>query len=145
MVRPCSPRPGVNCERGERRIGALLCHVAQICQLPPWASISARIHFTSSAWISVARSSCASDGRAARSELGWRTCHLVWGFAGADFHSLDVHVMTVPTLRLDHLEHQQALHATVAGLKPKLLVLDPLVRLHAIAENIAAEVAPLLG
>src|SRR5262249_23475276 len=36
-------------------------------------------------------------------------------------------------------------HATVAGLKPKLLVLDPLVRLHAIDENIAAEVAPLLG
>jgi hypothetical protein len=65
--------------------------------------------------------------------------------AGADFHSLDVHVITVPSLRLDHLEHQQALHATVAGLKPKLLVLDPLVRLHAIDENIAAEVAPLLG
>jgi hypothetical protein len=65
--------------------------------------------------------------------------------AGADFHSLDVHVITAPTLRLDHLEHQQALHATVAGLKPKLLVLDPLVRLHAIDENIAAEVAPLLG
>jgi RecA-family ATPase len=52
----------------------------------------------------------------------------------------------VPTLRPDHLEHQQALNATVAGLKPKLLVLDPLVRLHAIDENIAAEVAPpLLG
>src|SRR5215469_6502789 len=76
MVRPCSPRPGVNCQRGERRIGALLCHVAQIYQLPPWASISARIHFTSLAWISVALSSCASDGRAARSEPGWRTCRL---------------------------------------------------------------------
>src|SRR5215468_11012174 len=77
MARPCSPRPGVNCQRGERRIGALLCHGAQICQLPPWALISARIHFTSSAWISVARSSCARDGRAARSEPGWRTCRLV--------------------------------------------------------------------
>jgi hypothetical protein len=65
--------------------------------------------------------------------------------AGADFHSLDVHVITVPTLRLDHPEQQRALHATVAGLKPKLLVLDPLVRLHGIDENLAAEVAPLLG
>jgi hypothetical protein len=65
--------------------------------------------------------------------------------AGADFSSLDVHVITAPTLRLDHLDHQQALHATVAGLKPVLLVLDPLVRLHAIDENVAAEVAPLLG
>ena len=65
--------------------------------------------------------------------------------AGADFHSLDVHVITVPTLRLDNPEQQRALHATVAGLKPKLLVLDPLVRLHGIDENLAAEVAPLLG
>jgi AAA domain len=65
--------------------------------------------------------------------------------AGADFHSLDVHVITVPTLRLDHPEQQRALHATVAGLKPQLLVLDPLVRLHGIDENLAAEVAPLLG
>jgi hypothetical protein len=65
--------------------------------------------------------------------------------AGADFHSLDVHIITVPILRLDHPEQQRALHATVAGLKPKLLVLDPLVRLHGIDENLAAEVAPLLG
>jgi hypothetical protein len=64
--------------------------------------------------------------------------------AGANFHSLDVHVITVPTLRLDHPEQQRALRATVAGLKPKLLVLDPLVRLHGIDENLAAEVAPLL-
>jgi AAA domain len=65
--------------------------------------------------------------------------------AGVDFSKLDVHVITIPILRLDHLDHQRALHATVAALKPKLLVLDPLVRLHAIDENIAAEVAPLLG
>jgi len=65
--------------------------------------------------------------------------------AGAEFESLDVRVITVPVLRLDHQEHQQALQATVAELKPTLLVLDPLVRLHAIDENIAAEVAPLLA
>lgn len=65
--------------------------------------------------------------------------------AGVDFENLDVHVITVPTLRLDRHDHRQALEATVAGLKPKLLVLDPLVRLHCIDENVAAEVAPLLA
>jgi hypothetical protein len=65
--------------------------------------------------------------------------------AAAEFESLDIHVITVPVLRLDHQEHQQALQATVAELKPTLLVLDPLVRLHAIDENVAAEVAPLLA
>jgi len=65
--------------------------------------------------------------------------------ASAEFDGLDIHVITVPMLRLDHQEHQQALQATVAELKPTLLVLDPLVRLHAIDENVAAEVAPLLA
>ena len=65
--------------------------------------------------------------------------------AQAEFENLDIHVITAPVLRLDRQEHQQALQATVAYLKPKLLVLDPLVRLHAIDENIAAEVAPLLA
>jgi hypothetical protein len=65
--------------------------------------------------------------------------------ASVDFQTLDVHVITVPMLRLDQNQHQQALQATVANLQPKLLVLDPLVRLHGIDENIAAEVAPLLG
>jgi RecA-family ATPase len=63
--------------------------------------------------------------------------------AGVDFDSLDIHVITVPVLRLDHQDHQQALQATIAELKPVFLVLDPLVRLHAIDENVAAEVAPL--
>jgi hypothetical protein len=63
--------------------------------------------------------------------------------AGVNFASLNVRV-TVPTLRLDRSEHQQALQATVAHLEPKLLVLDPFVRLHAIDENVAGEDAPLL-
>jgi hypothetical protein len=65
--------------------------------------------------------------------------------AGVDFQSLDVHVITVPTLRLDRSEHCQALRATVAQLRPVLHILDPFVRLHAIDENAAGEVAPLLG
>ena len=65
--------------------------------------------------------------------------------AGVDFQSLDIHVITTPVLRLDRKEHQQALQATVAVLRPHLTVLDPLVRLHAIDENVAAEVAPVLA
>lgn len=65
--------------------------------------------------------------------------------AGVDFQALDVHVITAPMLRLDRSDHCKALRATVANLRPQLLVLDPFVRLHAIDENVAGEVAPLLG
>jgi len=37
------------------------------------------------------------------------------------------------------------LHQTVAALRPRLLILDPFVRLHRIDENAAGEVAPLLA
>jgi hypothetical protein len=65
--------------------------------------------------------------------------------AGVDFETLDIHVITAPVLRLDRSEDQQALRATVACLQPKLSILDPFVPLHAIDENAAAEVAPLLA
>lgn len=65
--------------------------------------------------------------------------------AGVDFDTLNLHVITAATLRLDLAEDRDHLEATVARLRPKLLVLDPFVRLHAIDENAAAEVAPLLG
>jgi hypothetical protein len=65
--------------------------------------------------------------------------------AGVNFQSLNVQLITVPTLRLDRFEHQQALQETVARWQPKLLVLDPFVRLHTIDENVAGEVAPLLA
>jgi hypothetical protein len=65
--------------------------------------------------------------------------------AGADFASLPVHVITVPLLRLDVPDHQRQLRETVERLRPRLLVLDPFVRLHRVDENVAAEVAPLLA
>jgi hypothetical protein len=65
--------------------------------------------------------------------------------ADVDFENLDVHLITVPALRLDRHDDRQALAATVALLQPKLLVLDPFVRLHCIDENAAADVAPLLA
>ena len=64
--------------------------------------------------------------------------------AGIPFEELDVHVITVPKLRLDDGEDRRRLSETVALLRPRLLVLDPFVRLHRIDENVAADVAPLL-
>lgn len=58
---------------------------------------------------------------------------------------LDVHVITAPVLRLDQEEDRQRLTATVAALQPKLLILDPFVRLHRVDENASGEVAPLLA
>jgi hypothetical protein len=65
--------------------------------------------------------------------------------AGVVFETLDLQVITVPTLRLDLPEDQDRLRETVAALRPTLLVLDPFVRLHRIDENAAAEVAPVLA
>lgn len=65
--------------------------------------------------------------------------------AGVDFDTLDVHVITKPTLRLDLEADRVRLRETVAALQPRLLILDPFVRLHRIDENAAGEVAPLLA
>jgi hypothetical protein len=58
---------------------------------------------------------------------------------------LDVQVITAPSLRLDLDADRASLDETVAALKPRLLVLDPFVRLHRIDENNSGEVAPLLA
>lgn len=65
--------------------------------------------------------------------------------AGRTLADLDVQVITAPTLRLDLPADRAALERTVAALQPRLLILDPFVRLHRIDENAAAEVAPLLA
>ena len=65
--------------------------------------------------------------------------------AGARFETLDIAVIDVPTLRLDHRNDRQRLLDTVERVGPRLVVLDPLVRLHAVDENAVAEVAPILG
>jgi len=61
-----------------------------------------------------------------------------------DIDDLDVRVITAPSLRIDLLAEQQKLTQTIALHRPRLLVLDPFVRLHRIDENQAQEVAPLL-
>lgn len=62
-----------------------------------------------------------------------------------DLHQLPLHVITAPVVRIDLAEHQAALHATMERLRPRLLVLDPLVRLHRLDENAASDMSGLLG
>ncbi len=58
---------------------------------------------------------------------------------------LPLYVITAPRLLLDLPQDRESLRATVAAIKPKLLVLDPFIRLHRADENASKEVAPLLG
>jgi len=58
---------------------------------------------------------------------------------------LPIYLITAPVLRLDSETDRKRLCNTVEKLHPKLLVLDPFVRLHSIDENASSEVAKLLS
>ncbi|MHB8638098.1 MAG: AAA family ATPase [Fimbriimonadaceae bacterium] len=64
---------------------------------------------------------------------------------GLELAAVEMHVITAPTLRLDREPHRGRLFETARRLQPRLLLLDPLVRLHGIDENHAGEVAGLLA
>lgn len=64
---------------------------------------------------------------------------------GLKLAGVDLHVITIPSLRLDREPHRNRLLETARQLRPRLLLLDPLVRLHGIDENNATEVAGLLA
>ena len=65
--------------------------------------------------------------------------------SGVALADLDVRVITAPSLRLDVEVDRRRLTETVGAVRPRLLVLDPFVRLHRVDENVSAEVAPLLA
>jgi hypothetical protein len=65
--------------------------------------------------------------------------------AGTSFESLSVDVITEPVLRLDRDQDRDRLAATVAAVRPVLLILDPMIRLHRVDENDASQIAPLLS
>jgi len=65
--------------------------------------------------------------------------------AGVALANLDIQVITAPTVRLDLDADRRNLAETVARLQPRLLIIDPFVRLHRIDENASGEVAPLLA
>ena len=58
---------------------------------------------------------------------------------------LPLHVVTAPSVRLDLERDRLALQQTLSCLRPTLLILDPLVRLHRLDENSASDVSGLLG
>jgi hypothetical protein len=64
---------------------------------------------------------------------------------GVALADCDIQVITAPVLRLDLDADRRNLAETVARLQPRLLILDPFVRLHRIDENASGEVAPLLA
>ncbi len=62
-----------------------------------------------------------------------------------DLVDLDVHVITVPRMRLDLARDRSRLLETARAVRPKLLLLDPLVRLHQLEENSSTEISQLLS
>jgi hypothetical protein len=62
-----------------------------------------------------------------------------------DIRALDLYVITAPSLRLDQGPDRQLLEAMLARLNPRIVLLDPLVRLHRLDENSAADISRLLG
>ena len=65
--------------------------------------------------------------------------------AGVALADLDIQVITAPSVRLDLDADRRNLAQTVDRLRPRLLILDPFVRLHRVDENASGEVAPLLA
>ncbi len=64
---------------------------------------------------------------------------------GLDIDRLDLHVITAASLRLDQADDQRRLARTIELVQPHLVLLDPLVRMHRLDENSAAEISGLLG
>lgn len=64
---------------------------------------------------------------------------------GLALKTLDLHVITVPSLRLDTRIDVDRLEATLRCYSPRLLLLDPFIRLHSADENSAQDVATILA
>jgi hypothetical protein len=64
---------------------------------------------------------------------------------GLDLDVLPVDVIIAPCVRLDLERDQRRLEQTVQQLAPKMLLLDPFVRLHRIDENHAGDVSAILA
>lgn len=64
---------------------------------------------------------------------------------GLDLEALPIFVITAPSVRLDLAQDQRRLALTVRRHAPRLLLLDPFVRLHRVNENQAGDVSAILG
>jgi len=64
---------------------------------------------------------------------------------GRRIEDLDLLVITEPVLRLDDEGCRARLSRTIERYAPRLLLLDPLIRLHRLSENDSQEISGLLG
>jgi hypothetical protein len=64
---------------------------------------------------------------------------------GADFKTIDVGIIVEPSLRIDRADDLVRLRASLERHQPRLLILDPYVRLQSADENNATEVAAILA
>jgi hypothetical protein len=64
---------------------------------------------------------------------------------GLRLEGLPIDVITAPSVRIDRGTDQERLARTVWRAAPRLLVLDPFVRLHRVDENDAGQVSAVLG
>lgn len=64
---------------------------------------------------------------------------------GISLNDLPLSLILTPTLRLDSAEDRKSLAEAIDKHKPRAVLLDPLVRLHALDENSARDMAELLG
>ena len=64
---------------------------------------------------------------------------------GADFHTLPVFLILAEQLRLDQGHDLARLIDAIDAHQPRLLILDPFVRLHRLQENSAQEISALLA
>lgn len=62
-----------------------------------------------------------------------------------DLASLPIYLLDVPALRLDRPKDLARLRAAIEQFEPRLLVLDPFVRMARIDENSSADVSAVLG
>jgi hypothetical protein len=64
---------------------------------------------------------------------------------GLGLQGMPIDVITAPSVRIDRARDQERLTRTVRRAAPRLLVLDPFVRLHRVDENDAGQVSAVLG
>jgi hypothetical protein len=64
---------------------------------------------------------------------------------GLTLADLPIYLLDVPVLRLERTDDRHRLRAAIEAISPRLLVLDPLVRIARIDENSSADVSELLG
>jgi hypothetical protein len=71
--------------------------------------------------------------------------HAICLHRNLNIQDLPLFAITSPCLRLDLAGDQGRLHQTLQRVQPRLLLLDPLIRLHRLDENSSADISKLLG